>query len=260
MEKGVITFSFDDGRKDTFHIIKNFLEPLDIPAVVYIPTGYIEMQFNDPSDIGYNGLMTKDELDELHKNVLIEIGGHGYMHKNDFNDIKTGIEKLREWYPDLLQFGLASPHSEITRSYVKKHLKEFRSIGFEYIRGGRNFEKFTLAKRGLSYFARITKSPFVFRQCYKGSVNRKKDYYLHAIPIHKQTTLRQVKSMVDYCVKQKCWCILEFHGIDKLGSKEYQEVFCWLEDKFILLCKYVNKLRLEGKLNLATPLQINDSM
>ena len=128
-------------------------------------------------------------------------------------------------------------------------------MGFAYVRGGRNFEKNTFFKRALAFCARLTKSPAFFRACYKGSVNKQKSYYIHAVPIHKLTTLKQVKSLIDYCVEERCWCILEFHGIDNAQSKEYSEVFCWLEDDFIELCEYVKGLRDKDKLEVNTPLQ-----
>lgn len=59
--------------------------------------------------------------------------------------------------------------------------------------------------------------------------------------------------MVDYTIKNKCWTILEFHGIDKIDSKEYMEVFCWLKEDFIKLCDYLSGLT-EGKsLEVSTP-------
>ena len=105
--------------------------------------------------------------------------------------------------------------------------------------------------------ARLTKSPVIFKWCYMHSVNKMpSNYYLNAIPIHKLTTLNQVIAIVDYCVKNKCWAILEFHGIDKKASKEYTEEFCWLEDDFISLCNYVKKLEKENLILIETPINI----
>lgn len=256
MEKGTVTLSFDDGRKDTYHVFKNILEPMNLPAVVYIPSGYIEIGYDNYLEIGHNGLMSKSELDYIQKNFLFEVAGHGYMHKNDFNDIQMGVDKLREWYPDIKEIGLASPHSEINKSYVEKNIVNFKKMGFSYVRGGRNFERYMSVKRMISLLARKTKSKFIFCQCYKNSTNVEDSYYLHAIPIHKLTSLNQIKGIIDYCVKNKKWAILEFHGIDKKDSKEYTEEFCWLEDDFIELCKYINELRSKEMLYVKNPLKI----
>lgn len=255
-DKGIITLSFDDGRKDTYHVFMDILKPRNLPGVVYIPSGYIETGFNDPRDIGFNGLMTKEELDEINADPLFEIGGHGYMHNNKFEDIQIGADKLREWYPDIKEIGLASPHSEINRDYVYKNSDKYKGIGFCYVRGGRNFAKHKTVKRILSLLARKTKSPFLFRLCYQSSVNRKADYYLNAMIVHKLTTLEQVKAIVDYVAKEKCWMILEFHGIDKRNSQEYSEDFCWAEDDFIKLCDYVVNMQNNGSLVVKNPIEI----
>lgn len=255
MEKGVVTFSFDDGRKDTYHVFKDILKPRDLSAVVYIPTGYIDIGFDDPKEIGLNGLMTRQELDEVQADPLFEVAAHGWMHKNDFADLEKGLVLLREWYPEQKEFGLASPHSEITRTYVDEREEAFKKIGFQYVRGGRNFTKNTAVKRAVSLAARLTKSPWLFCYCYKCSVNKEPSYYLNAVAIHRETTLAQLKAIVDYCAKNKCWAILEFHGIDKRGSKEYGEIFCWAEEDFIALCDYITQLRAEGKLDVMTPIE-----
>ena len=108
MDKGVITFSFDDAREDTYKVFKNILEPMRIPAVVYVPSGFVETGYNNVLEIGYNGLMSKQELDYVNQCRLFEIGGHGYMHRNDFEDIELGVDKLKEWYPDINSIGSCS--------------------------------------------------------------------------------------------------------------------------------------------------------
>ena len=256
MKKGTITFSFDDGRKDTYHVMKDILKPLDLSGVVYIPSGYIECNYDNYLEVGYNGLMTKEELDELSNDGLFEIGGHGFMHKNDFEDLRKGINKLRNWYPNKERFGLASPHSIINMTEVEENANKYREMGFSYVRGGRNFEKKTLLKRLVSLLARVTKSPTIFKLCYMNSVNKRFSYYLHAIPIHKLTTLNQVKAIVDYCVEKRYWAILEFHGIDKENSEEYTEEFCWLEDDFVELCSYVKQLVEMKRLQVKTPISM----
>ena len=255
-KNGIITLSFDDGRKDTFRVFMDILKPRKIPGVVYIPSGYIETRFSDPLEIGYNGVMTKRELDIIKADSLFEIGGHGYMHKNDFKDTQKGVDKLREWYPEIDEIGLASPHSEITEEYVLKNKEKYIEMGFKYVRGGRNFAKYTMPKRFISLVARKTKSPGIFCTCYKSSMNANKSYYLKAIPIHKLTTYDQVKAIIDCCIKYKKWAILEYHGIDKSNTKEYSEEFCWLEDDFIKICNYIVKKRDERVLDIKNPLTV----
>lgn len=256
MNTAIITLSFDDARKDTYHIFKDILTPLKLKGVVYVPSGYVESGFNDPLDIGYNGLMSKENLDWIYSNDLFEIGCHGYMHRNDFDDLEKGIKKIQEWYPGYMEYGLASPHSEIKRRDVKRNEEYYRKLNYKYVRGGRNFDNLTTVKRAVSLLARKTQSPRIFVECYASSTMKNVRYYLNAVPVHKLTTLNQLKAMVDYCVKTQKWMILEFHGIDKKSSKEYTEPFCWLEDDFVGLCKYIKNLQMEGKLVVKNPIEM----
>lgn len=261
MNKGKITLSFDDARKDTFHVFRDILLPRRLKGVVYVPSGYVEVNYNNPKDVGFNGVMSKKELDWIEDQSSFEISGHGYMHKNDFDDISKGIEKLKEWYPNFRDFGLASPRSEIHKEYVDAHEKEFRALGIQYVRGGRNFSGNVAYRRFLSLMARITKSKKLFLKCYRDSaMSVLNSYYLSAIIIHKKTTLNQVKAIVDFCINSQRWAILEFHGIDKVGSKEYEEIFCWSEEDFVKLCDYLQYQQDSGKLDVENPIEIIKSL
>lgn len=262
MEKfdiGTITLSFDDARKDTLHVMRDIMLPRSLPGVVYVPTGYIETHFNDPVEIGFNGLMTKKDLDDLNKLRYFEISGHGHMHRNTNEDIALGISKLREWYPEMRELGFASPHSHIKEQDAMANLAFFQKLDLKYVRGGRNFDKYTSAKRGLSLLARYTHSPLLFMVCYKSSIMKERKYFLRAVPVHKKTKINQIKAVVDFCAKHNTWAILEFHGIDVVGSQEYKEDFCWDERAFIELCDYLKALVDKGKIAVKTPLDIMKS-
>lgn len=254
MNTGVLSLRFDDARKDTYHVFMDILKKMEIPAVVYVPTGLVDINFSDYREVGYNGLMTRKELDNLNAEALFEIACHGHMHKNDFEDIEKGKNVLLNWYPNIKKVGFASPHSDIVRSFVDDNRKRYEQIGFSYVMGGRNFDNWRLFKRGISWVARKTKSPKVFGLCYDSSMNEKKDFYLYAVPVHKLTALEQVIYLVERCVKQKKWLVLEFHGIDTADSKEYQEEFCWLEDDFVKLCQHIKDLEIKGKIKIVNPI------
>ena len=178
MNVGVLSLRFDDARKDTYHVFMDILKKMKIPAVVYVPTGLVEINFSDYKEVGYNGLMTRQELDDLNRELLFEIACHGYMHKNDFDDIKKGKDVLLAWYPNIKNVGFTSPHSNITKSYVDANKAVYKELGFSYVMGGRNFDNWRLLKRAVSWVARKTKSSKVFGLCYDSSMNEKKDFYL----------------------------------------------------------------------------------
>lgn len=257
MGKAIITLSFDDGRKDTYDVFTQVLKKMNIPATVNVPSGYIEAGYSNPLEVGYNGLMTKNELDEIAKNPLFEIAGHGFMHKNEDDDVQKGIEKLKAWYPNIERYGFASPHSLMKDHDVYNKKPFYNDVGIEYVRLGRKFWGKNYYRRGLSKMASLTGSSKLYIACYNKSLNSiNSDFVLHAIPIIKTTRYEQVKSIIKYCVKKKKWCILEIHGIDKPGSDEYQELFCWNYYSFVKLCKWIARLREEGILEIKNALDV----
>lgn len=250
MDRGIVTLSFDDGRRDTYDVFMKILKPMGIPATVNIPSGYVETGFSDYKEIGYNGLMSKRQLDEIAECPLFEIAGHGYMHSNDPDDIRKGIEKLREWYPHIKTWGFASPHSEMNAEEILEHKKFYDELGIRYVRVGRNFGKKSYFKRAESLIAKKFHSNFFFKMCYIDSLNAGKEFVLHAIPVMKDTTLEQIESIIEYTILNRSWCVLEIHSIDEAFSKEYEEIFCWNKNKFIQLCEYLLAKKKEGILEI----------
>ena len=202
------------------------------------------------------GLGNGFDPDKCGNNPVVVGGGVGVppMYGVAKALIEKGKKVLLDWYPNIKKVGFASPHSDIVRSFVDDNRKRYEQMGFSYVIGGRNFDNWRLFKRGISWVARKTKSPKVFGFCYDTSMNEKKDFYLYAVPVHKLTTLDQVIYLVERCVKQKKWLVLEFHGIDTADSKEYQEEFCWLEDDFIKLCQHIKDLEIKGKIKIVNPI------
>lgn len=258
-DKGIITLSFDDARKDTYIVFKELLEPLQLPFTLNVPSGYIETGFDDYRDIGYNGLMSKDELDELEQSELVEISSHGYMHTDTDEDTIEGVKCLMRWYPRLSKgIGYAVPHSSIGKLDIKRKMSMYKELGIRYVRGGRDFEKNRIIKRAISLMARLFDSSFLFVQLYKGSLNKNRSFYLNAIPLNRKTSFKQIKAIVDYCVKNKVWGIIEIHGIDYESSKEYQEIYCYNRRFFHELCNYLNVLIIENKIAVKKTIDVYD--
>ena len=255
--KGIVTLSFDDGRRDSYDMFMEILKPMNIPATINIPTGYIEVGFSDPTDIGYNGLMTKNQLDEICSYPLFEIAGH--MHNNNDEDVEMGIRKLKEWYPSIKEIGFASPHSDLSDKDVLEKRDFYRSIGIQYVRLGRNFTKRNIYKRLLSKIASISGKTAPFRECYKTSLNDLNRTIIHAVPIIKTTRLEQIKSIIDYAISKRKWCVLEIHGVDQKDSEEYQELFCWDRELFVALCEHLVKLRSDGLILLNNTIDVVNS-
>ncbi len=257
MEKAIVTLSFDDGRKDTYDCFKEILFPLGIPATVNIPTGYIEMSIDEVSEIGYNGLMTKNELDWINSSNLFEIAAHGYMHSNTHDDIQLGVKKLMEWYGDINREGLgfASPHSDLSSEEIKKDYNFYRRNGIVYVRTSKK-RKNSKLRRLVDIISKNLKIPGLVKFLYYDTLNdipnkidTDSSYVYYGTGIGKKLSLCQVKSLVRYAEKSNKWIILVFHGIDTKNSEEYQrDYYCWDKAKFIKLCKWLNSERKKNRI------------
>jgi peptidoglycan/xylan/chitin deacetylase (PgdA/CDA1 family) len=91
-----IILTFDDGYEDFYTDAYPILQKYQIPATIYITTGFIDYTHN---------YLTKDQLLEISKSKLIEIGAHGVDHynlhfsnslivKNEIINSKQILEKL----------------------------------------------------------------------------------------------------------------------------------------------------------------------
>lgn len=67
-----ISFTFDDGFTDLYSVAYPIMKMYQIPFTVFIIEEFI----------GKSGYMTLEQIKELVANPLVEIGSHGYSHKN----------------------------------------------------------------------------------------------------------------------------------------------------------------------------------
>lgn len=256
-DKGIVTLSFDDARKDTYRVFKEVLEIKKIPCTLNVPAGYVEIGFNDFRDVGYNGLMSKEELDEMANSFLVEISSHGYMHTDSDQDTIAGVNKLCDWYPYLSgKIGYAVPHSSISKDIIEKREQWYKELGIQYVRGGRDFEKNRVFKRAISLLARKMNSSVIYTNLYKHSMNYKRSFYLNAVPLNRETTLKQVKALLDYCASNKTWLIIEIHGVDYKNSDEYQEIYCFDRMYFEGLCDYIKCLLEDNKIEIRKTIDV----
>ncbi len=240
MKKGIITLSFDDGRKDNYMIFKGLLEKYNIPATINIATGYIEGMVQ----AGDNPAMSKGEVLELYNNPLFEIAGHGDMHNNDVNDINMGKRKLLQWFwlPETSKIGFASPGSEMSVEYIEKNAAMFEKMGFKYMRTGFRIRSHRILRIIARKFARVSHSVAAFQFAYNDTLqDTVNGLSIVSIPVLHDTTFLQVKSVVDQAIKQKKWVVLMFHSIEHKNETYYSDTWTWDYDCFERLLKYMRK-------------------
>lgn len=251
MKKGIVTLSFDDGRKDNYFIFKDLLEKYKIPATVNIATGYIEGKVQ----AGKNPAMLKEEVIELYNNPLFEVAGHGDMHGNDIDDIREGKKKLVQWFqlPEKSKLGFASPGSEMSIDYIDSNYETFERMGFEYIRTGLRVSSYRILRIAARRFARVIHSAYAFRFAYNDTFQDSvKGLAVVSIPVLHDTTFRQVKGVIDQAIKQKKWIVLMFHSIEQKNGLYYSDVWTWDYEAFERLLKYISKKRNEQEIEIST--------
>lgn len=251
MDTPLISFSFDDARSDHYKVAREILEPRMLPASFNIPTACIEGEI----EVGLNGHLTFDQLTYLVDSPLFEVAAHGDYHQNDTEDIISGIDKLRAWYPGKLEsLGFVSPQSILDKREMENLRPLLESKGVEYARTGRAIGRRNVPLRVLSKLSKITRSPRLFASIYDSSLNREPgSFVLRGVSILKQNTPRQVEALIDRAVKEKAWFIIEMHSVDgSENEREYAEDWCWDRGYFIEVCDYLVKLRDEGALEVRT--------
>jgi peptidoglycan/xylan/chitin deacetylase (PgdA/CDA1 family) len=86
-----LLITFDDGYADQYVIIRDFLKHLQIPALVFIATGYLNRKWDSVKGIKIRGL-NESEVKDL-TDWGYTLGAHGHKHKI--------FQKLSDWRDDL---------------------------------------------------------------------------------------------------------------------------------------------------------------
>lgn len=130
--KKSVLITFDDGLEDNFTVAAPILKKYNIPAIFFIPTDFIGKEFIKKE---FN-CMDWDQIKELAKNPLFEIGSHGLSHKKftklSNEEIKIEAEKSKEVLEKELEITVKSFAFPFGR-YDKEMLKIFKNAGYSFI-------------------------------------------------------------------------------------------------------------------------------
>ena len=72
------------------------------------------------------------------------------------------------------------------------------------------------------------------------------DDIIYSVPITKDRTIAEVKSLIDLCVQKGCALTLNFHSIVPDTSRE--DMWSWSTSQFEEMCDYMKALQLKEKL------------
>lgn len=252
MSVSKIVLSFDDGRKDNLRVVEKILEPNHIPATINLTTGYIDDTAGKDRRPGPNLPLSVYEAQRLGSYENIEIAGHGWAHLNTLEDLKKGLDTLREWFPDRKINGIASPNSMLSEEEILAMQPEFEAMGIDYVRIGAGATYHGM-RRVMGKVSRTLHSNGLFIESNRGATAHTLDrFVLTSVPVMRQQKLHQVLALVRSCVERGEDLILMFHSIVKPDEPFYYDTWSWDYEDFELLCEYLVAYREAGDVILTT--------
>ena len=126
-DKSNIAISFDDGRQDNVSVIQR-LTANGIPATLYVTTGYVDGTCPEDTRPTAKPAMSVNDVIQLFRDPLVEIGLHGDKHLNEDSDISEGRKKLIKWLglDANSRFGFASPETSFSVSAFQQFHQQKR--------------------------------------------------------------------------------------------------------------------------------------
>lgn len=252
MEKGIVCFSFDDGRKDNRKVAKILLS-MDIPASFSITTGYVDGTCPEETTPTNKKPLSVDDICWINDQNIFEIALHGDQHLNTLKDIKTGKRKIETWIgrQENDRFGFASPGTGIDLNLLEKE-KDFFTKEITYIRVSLRIKSWRMLRILSRKVARVIHSPLLYKIAYADTLMgmNEIDQLVYSVPVLSDITEQQLKALIDLCVGEKKVLVIMLHSIEE--PDKIDDAWSWHMNKFMGICKYIYKLRRESKLDILT--------
>ena len=253
MGQTMVSLSFDDGRGDNTRILDEVLLPNHIPATLNITTGYVDGTCAVDQCPSNKRPMRKEDVIRLGRHPLVEVALHGDRHKNTVEDIYACKKKLVEWLDldESYRFGFASPESKLK-------LEEWRSSEFSelrnellYMRDSFRISSYHAVRTFARKLGRVIRLPLFYRVAYEDTAMAYiEEKLVYSACVHKDTTVKQVRALLDDCMKNGTSITLVFHSV--LDDCTEEDTWSWERGKFEELCSYLAAKRDEGKLDICT--------
>lgn len=241
-ERGTIVISIDDGDADGFRVYENILKKHQLSATYNIVT----------SLIGDVDRLTREQVQILHNDPLIEIAAHGHTHENDDEDVSKSVECLYQWL-DIKKdaIGFASPGSHMGNAFIEENAEHLRSMKLLYVRTGRDSHpnpqqlafRDALIAQGASDFLYKNAPQLIYS--FDGlSVN--------SVVINHQRSVADMKSLVEFAAAKSACVVFTFHRFKKPGEENYEGKWCYDYDSFAEFAEYLSQMRGAGKIDVLT--------
>ena len=97
--------------------------------------------------------------------------------------------------------------------------------------------------------------PLLYRIAYADTIMYYRDgKIIYSVPIMRDATLGQVKSIINLCIKNKGSLTLMFHSI--LSETKGEDNWTWSRSKFEQLCAWLRRKEEEGLVEVLTSSQL----
>ena len=255
--KAAVSLSFDDARGDNTIVFDKVLQRFSFPATLNITSGYVDGTCSSNLLPSKKAAMSKEDIVRFWKTENIEIALHGDSHLNSFSDCMKCQQKLNQWLdlPNDTKYGFASPGSRLT-------VKMFRSYEYDPLRKSVLYMRTSLRIRSLKMLrifcrkaGRVIHFPFLYRIAYSDTIMLFRDgKVIYSIPVMKDVTLGQLKSIIRLCIKQRGSLTLMFHSI--LPETKNEDNWTWSFNKFEKLCSWLKEQEVAGNVEVLTTLKL----
>ena len=251
MDTGIVCLTFDDGREDNISVFHSYLFANNIPVTLNVTTGYVDGSCPMELLPTKRSAMTVQEIIALSKSAMVEIAAHGDMHLNTDEDIDRGHKKLRDWLKNeyMSHMGFASPSTQFSLSRLGDNQSWLKEHDFSYIAMGQRRGRWDKIQLFCRKASRVVHIPLLYEIAYKDTLmDHCEDGIVFRVPVHKDTTVGQLKRLIIRCIKEKKALFLMFHSVDSIAD----DTWTWDEKKLQALCRYLINKRAEGSLQLCT--------
>lgn len=241
-ERGTVVISIDDGDADGFRVYENVLKKYQLSATYNIVT----------SLIGDVDRLTREQLEILYNDPLIEIAAHGHTHENDDEDVSKSVECLYEWL-DIKKdaIGFASPGSKMRNDYIEANAERLRSMKLLYVRTGRNSNPNPEQLAFRDALIGQEASEFLYKNapqlCYSFD-----GLCVNSVSIVHQRSVEDIKKLVEFAAEKSACVVLTFHRFKKPGEENYEGKWCYDYDSFAEFAEYLSQMREAGKIDVLT--------
>lgn len=243
--QAMVSFTFDDGIKNTYTNAAPILEKHGIKGTVYVPPDCID-DLNDCRDNvdPEEEFMTWDEVVSLQDNYGWEIGSHTSSHEN--LSTLTGTPLLNQILDPLATFTL---HGITTTNFASPqgdYDSESLALVAKYYKSHRGFHN-----KGFNAWPGDPMTINVL-PVQNGS--------LSATPVA-GVTVDQVKNAIDTAINNNTWLVLVFHGIKTAPSNDVED-YEFSVDDLNTLAQYTKQKQTTGDIMPVTvdqALDINET-